>query len=53
VVETEAAGSQFTRKDRVPLWIGIAIETVIINTAPQEKTAPITVVENWLSDFTK
>jgi eukaryotic-like serine/threonine-protein kinase len=23
----------------------------IINTAPQEKTAPITVVENWLSDF--
>jgi len=25
----------------------------IINTAPQEKTAPITVVENWLSDFSK
>lgn len=25
----------------------------IINTAPQEKTAPITVVDNWLSDFSK
>ena len=25
----------------------------IINTAPQEKTAPITIVENWLSDFSK
>ena len=25
----------------------------IINTAPQEKTAPITVVENWLSDFSR
>ena len=25
----------------------------VINTAPQERTAPITVVENWLSDFSK
>ena len=25
----------------------------IINTPPQEKAAPITLVENWLSDFKK
>jgi hypothetical protein len=23
----------------------------IINTAPEERTAPITIVENWLSDL--
>lgn len=25
----------------------------IINTAPEERNAPITLVENWLSDFNK